>query len=105
MGVRVSLLARCERSLLSGVVEEGASPSLIRPRGFVLCDVGVVAAAAVGDGGGTSSLAAEFKQRPNLKLAVGLGLPGVQAERWGEEQLPLRKGLVGGMKALAVAAV
>ena len=105
MGVELSLLERCERLLSSGVmvVVEGASPSLIRPRGLVLCAVGVVAAAAAGDGGGTSSLAAEFKRRASLKLVVGLGLHGVHGERWGEEQLPLCKGVVGGMKALAAA--
>jgi hypothetical protein len=64
VGVRMSLLERWERLLSSDVVVvvEGTSPSLIRPRGLVLCAVGVVAAAAAGDGGGTLSLAAEFKR-------------------------------------------
>lgn len=106
MGVELSLLERCERLSSSGVmvVVEGASPSLIRPRGLVLFGVGVAAAAAADGGGGTSSLAAEFKQRASLKLVVGLGLRRVQRGRGGEE-LPLRKEVVGGMKELAVAAV
>jgi len=108
--MELSLLERCERFLCSWVVVavEGASASLIRPRGLVLvggAGVGAAAAAADGGGGGTSSLAADFKRRASLKLVVGLGLRGVQGEGWGEELLPLRKGVVGRMKALVVAAV
>ena len=110
--MELSLLERCERLLCSWVVVvvEGASASLIRPRGLVLVGGAGVAgagagAAADGGGGGTSSLAADFKRRASLKLVDGLGLRGVQGERWGEELLPLRKGVVGRMKALVVAAV
>ena len=86
MEVELSLLERCERLLSSWVVVvvEGASASLIRPRGLVLvggAGVAAAAAAADGSGGGISSLAADFKRSASLKLVVGFGLRGVQGER------------------------